>query len=288
VADSNSWESGNAFCLVRIGNTLAYPVTTSYGWSEDGTSYPTACSKAAAKVDGSAAKFYCNQFNINVGLIYYPVDNQNTSSTWTYRPTTSPTQHPTPLPGEPTAQPTAEPTVRPTRAPTAGPTPLPGEPTRAPSTARPTKVPTAEPTAKPSRDPTAVPTPPPSAVPTSSLRKAARKLAAHRGDAGGVDPSAAMHVESADDDAVYYDDDKDDDAGDDDDGSYYYDDDDEPYGRYYYYGDDDSADDDDGSDTYSGLYYANSVTDDFAPLIPRVVDNGHIFLFGKVSALLCK
>jgi hypothetical protein len=91
VPNSNTWVSGDAFCLVRVGNTLAYPVTTSYGWSADGTSYPTQCTKNAASVAGSAAKYYCNKFNINVGLIYYPVENQDTTYDWTYHPTVAPT-----------------------------------------------------------------------------------------------------------------------------------------------------------------------------------------------------
>lgn len=122
MQDSNTWVSGNAFCMVRMGNTLAYPVTTSYGWSNDGTSYPTQCTKDAASADGSAAKYYCNKFDVNVGLIYYPVANQNTSATFTYRPTRSPTERPTPPPGAPTINPTRKPSPKPTTThkPTAG------------------------------------------------------------------------------------------------------------------------------------------------------------------------
>ncbi|KAJ1384896.1 hypothetical protein B484DRAFT_410661, partial [Ochromonadaceae sp. CCMP2298] len=43
----DAWEPGDVFCLVRVGATLTYPITTSYGYSEDG-GYPSSCSKRAA------------------------------------------------------------------------------------------------------------------------------------------------------------------------------------------------------------------------------------------------
>jgi hypothetical protein len=258
VQDSSTWVSGDAFCLVRLGNTLAYPVTTSYGWSNDGTSYPTQCSKSAASVAGTPAKYYCNKFDINVGLIYYPVANQNTSFVWTYRPTTSPTPNPSPRAGEPTTKPTAAPTIRPSNKPTPGPTPIPGAPTAVPSTARPTRDPTMMPTAKPSRNPTA--------TPTAARRRLGKRVA----------------VKSADKEtAGYYDD-----SGA---GGYGGDDYAGGGGGDYGGGDDDdggAADDQyatTGVGTYASPYYANSATDDFTPLIPYVVDNGNIFAFGKVS-----
>jgi hypothetical protein len=275
VQESNTWKSGDAFCLVRIGNTLAYPVTTSYGWSADGTSYPTQCTKKAASVAGSAAKYYCNKFDINVGLIYYPVANQDADTTWTFPPTTAPTANPTPGPGQPTVKPTTAPTVKPTKTPTAGPTPPPGAPTVKP-TVSPSARPTRKPSARPTIEPSVAPTEEPTAEPTTARRRAqAERVTVAEEDLQGVF------------DAL--------DAGN---GTYYYSGDDALGGGNYAYdddtagGDDDAgeADDDgytnDGVGTYASPYYANAATDDFTPLIPLVFDNGKIFALGKVQICL--
>ncbi len=239
--------------MVRIGNTLAYPVITSYGWSQDGKSYPTQCTKSAAAVAGSAAKYYCNQFDMNIGLIYYPVPNQNASTVYTYAPSKTPTNRPTPPPGAPTLHPTTKPTTRPSRSPTANPTPPPGAPTALPTTHRPTRKPSASPTST-----------------RRSLRNGekgdAKASSKDRDVFAAGDPSAEPTAEPT---AYAYDDSTGDDGG-----------------NYYSAPSDDGAADDayatTGIGTYASPYYANSNTDDFSPLIPIVADNGLIFKFGKV------
>lgn len=266
--------------MVRIGNTLAYPVTTSYGWSKDGTSYPTQCTKREASVDGSAAKFYCNRFDINVGFIYYPVPNQNITDTYTYRPTRSPTQRPSPPPGAPTMTPTRVPSTRPTTSPTRAPTPPPWAPSAAPTTISPSRKPVVPPTAKPTNLPTTKPSMPtvnPTRAPTNGARRLLRggretttaqasrlertlqmtQLAAS--DPPTTEPSPAPTTEPTE-------------SGDDDD----YDDDGGAGGEEYYYVGDGSYYDPSGGNGYGE-------SDDFAPLIPAVVDNGLIFGFGKVT-----
>jgi hypothetical protein len=277
VPNSNTWVSGDAFCLVRVGNTLAYPVTTSYGWSADGTSYPTQCTKNAASVAGSAAKYYCNKFNINVGLIYYPVENQDTTYDWTYHPTVAPTANPSPGPGKPTNHPTTRPTVRPSRLPSANPTPGPGKPTNHPTahpSARPSRSPTPEPTTEaPTAEPTAEATLPTAEANILGGRRLQRKAQQPRERAG----KRALDVEDPDNPV-----DPDDPIDDPDGGG---------GGGYYYQatgGDDEgggAADDTyatEGPGTYASPYYANSATDDFTPLIPVLADNGLIYRFGKV------
>lgn len=275
---------------MRIGNILAYPVTTSYGWSADGTSYPTQCTKKAASVDGSAAKYYCNKFDMNVGLIYYPVDNYNKSYEWSFAPTKAPTFNPTPGPGQPTIHPTARPSIRPTKMPTPGPTPLPGQPTIAPTVVR-TQKPTKKPSAAPTRKPTAGPTnsDAPSAEPTAEPTAARRRLEDADLELGS---KLSVHLDADDggaaDDGGGGADDGGNDGGDD--QTQYYDDNAEDDGSYYYEGDgayDDATDDGyatEGIGTYASPYYANAATDDFSPLIPTLADNGLIFNIGKYSA----
>lgn len=257
VQNSNTWLSGNAFCMVRIGNTLVYPVATSYGWSQDGKSYPTQCTKSAAAVAGSAAKFYCNKFDMNIGLIYYPVPNQNASTVYTYAPSKTPTNRPTPPPGAPTLHPTTAPTVRPSRSPTANPTPPPGAPTALPTTQRPTRKPSASPTSA-------------RRLLRNGNKDDAESLSSRDRDVlAAGDPSVEPTAEPTE--SAYYG--FDDYAGDD-------------GGNYYSAPSDDGAADDAyataGIGTYASPYYANSNTDDFSPLIPIVADNGLIFKFGKV------
>ena len=62
----------------------------------------------------SAARYYCNKFDINVGFIYYPVANTDGASVPTESPTDSPTDPPS---EEPTEAPTEAPTESPTEAP---------------------------------------------------------------------------------------------------------------------------------------------------------------------------
>lgn len=153
-------------CLVRMANLLYYPVINHYGFSETGYGTPQPCNIQSSP--GSAGYFYCNQFDIVVGLIYYPVpdiDIQDRIDRLTNKPSFAPSARPTPLPGDPTLRPTVIPTRRPTtlkptfkpsQAPTFRPTPLPGDPTLVPTiapSARPTKVPSARPSHFPTSDP---------------------------------------------------------------------------------------------------------------------------------------
>ena len=171
---THSWVSGRAYCFVRIGNTLAYPVVSSYGWSYSGFNYPSRCT-AGSVSDIKAAEYYCNLMDVVFGFVYYPVPNLNPNHTYTFAPTRLPTQMPTPGAGQPSRNPTHVPTYRPTVRPTARPTPLPGYPTLKPSytatlrptTFRPTPVagsPTFLPTFTPTKDPSW------SANPTTSFR----------------------------------------------------------------------------------------------------------------------
>jgi hypothetical protein len=103
--------------MVKQGNILMYPVASHYGWSESGYDRPTQCKIASASVTGSPANYYCNLMDVMVGLIFYPVPNQNITElqkTSSWAPTLYPTERPTPLPGEPTLKPS---TSRPTSTP---------------------------------------------------------------------------------------------------------------------------------------------------------------------------
>jgi hypothetical protein len=52
---------------------------------------------------------------------------------------------------------------------------------------------------------------------------------------------------------------------------------------YYYVSPGSSSSESEGGDSSSSAYAANSETDDFTPLTPVLVDNGHIFAFAAVS-----
>eukprot|EP01034_Spumella_vulgaris_P022688 gene22688-28837_t len=149
-----------ASCFVRQGNMLMYPVISHYGYSETGLDYPSICTAKNVAERGTAAFYYCNRFDLAVGLIYYPVENIDIDAalkTATKGPSKQPSVRPTPGPGpgkptcKPTFVPSAKPSLtfpptrspsntatpswtrRPTVRPTERPTPLPGNPTKKPS-----------------------------------------------------------------------------------------------------------------------------------------------------------
>lgn len=163
---THTWLPGRSFCFVRIGNTLAYPVTTSYGWSYTGYNYPTKCT-AGNTAETPAAKYYCNLMDVVVGFVYYPVPNLNPNHTYTLAPTRAPTHMPTPGAGQPTRPPTRVPTFLPSVRPSARPTPLPGYPTYKPSYQATLKPTTSRPTPLPG-NPTYIPTAKPTALPSVS------------------------------------------------------------------------------------------------------------------------
>eukprot|EP01038_Epipyxis_sp_PR26KG_P009688 gene9688-13041_t len=175
---SYTWAPGLTSCFIRIGNILAYPVINSFGYTASGdvspTEFPIQCLQSAVQA-GGAAGFYCNQFDVVVSLIYYPVENLNSTSykSYTYKPNNYPTKPPTRSPTRSPTQPTTSPS-----GPSNSPTTKPSNPSRRPistPTATPTitstNVPT-KPTAKPTANPTG-----PSANPTKSKPTAAPSIA---------------------------------------------------------------------------------------------------------------
>jgi len=97
----------SASCYLRVGNTLLYPYIVSNGYlknSSDSTSF-IACTLEAVRNQFTDASYYCNQFDIIVGFIYYPVAPEPSVETTT--PSLSPTTVPTHFP---TSSPTSSPT----------------------------------------------------------------------------------------------------------------------------------------------------------------------------------
>jgi hypothetical protein len=96
-----------------------------YKYILKGTEYPRRCSyKDVIKQKQSAAVYYCNLLDFNIGFVQYPVKNlEPPPYEYTTSPTLNPTLRPSPLPGEPTLTPTPDPTKRPTPSPSPGPTP---------------------------------------------------------------------------------------------------------------------------------------------------------------------
>lgn len=67
--DTATWaDSFTALCLVKIGETYAYPITSHYGQMIEGSFLPEACdcTKKNEQVD-------CQSYDINIGLLFYPV-----------------------------------------------------------------------------------------------------------------------------------------------------------------------------------------------------------------------
>lgn len=160
---ANSTNSSVASCMVRVGNTLLYPYVNSFGWSATGYEYPTICKNTTIKSPKTpSAKYYCNQFDLVVGFIYYPVPdiniteaikNSNVTSKPSKAPTFRPTRLPTIAPSGPSRTPTRRPSQDPSFAPSENPTVTPTA-SKTP-TQQPTFVPTtATPTRRPSRAPT--------------------------------------------------------------------------------------------------------------------------------------
>lgn len=181
----------SASCLVRVGDLLMYPIIQSYGWTPTGFGYPKPCQNTTADdVSGpkfqEQAQYYCNQHNLVVGFIYYPVedtdllkalreefssyfpsyyfdddDNNNNNDDNNNVSDDSPSSTPSSFPtfGD-TEEPTVLPTATPSNTPAAGPTPTAVPifaPTNSPAASPTTAVPTADPTEEPSPEPTSFP-----------------------------------------------------------------------------------------------------------------------------------
>ena len=120
-----------------MGNLLAYPITTSSGWSNDGYSRPKICSQSSINNRNiPAAKFYCDKHNLNVAFVYFPVDNITPDEILfllKHKPSFSPTESPSFAAGVPTPNPSFGPTRKPSTPPTERPTPRAGLPTLNPS-----------------------------------------------------------------------------------------------------------------------------------------------------------
>eukprot|EP01033_Poteriospumella_lacustris_P013355 gene13356-9561_t len=249
-----------ASCLVRIGNTLAYPYINSYGWSSTGYEYPAPCKNTT--YGNPAAKFFCNQYDFVVSFVYYPVADVNVSAAVAHATTDRPTRAPTFAPSGPTAPPT----VRPSLAPTMDNT----RPTQPPTTARPSAskrpspTPTAAPTATPTASPSAAPTTElPTSTPTVSRRRRVLlgdgDMALDRVDALLTRPHAPTgaqaalyaarrkHPATAPTVAVVSDADADADAD---------------WSLYGYY----------------------TGTDDFTPAVAPLIDDGRVFTFARIAA----
>eukprot|EP01035_Chromulina_nebulosa_P017424 gene17424-22976_t len=134
-------------CFVRIGNILAYAVTTSWGYyANKNSQYPKQCKYPS---NSTQEKYYCNLFDVVVALIYYPNpcdDISITTANYTYRRRLQETYEQDPyfdlegmvnkfaMQDSPTEFPTDFPTEIPTTSPSEFPTQLPTEnPTFAPS-----------------------------------------------------------------------------------------------------------------------------------------------------------
>ena len=105
--NSTSGAGSGTQCLVRIGNALLYPIVHNFGasWTK-----PSQCTKKKVK-SSELKKFYCNIFDIMVGLVYY---NETSSYDRTFE-TLSPTLAPSPQPGKPTRKPSIPPSPAPSR-----------------------------------------------------------------------------------------------------------------------------------------------------------------------------
>lgn len=191
-------------CYVRIGNTLAYPIASHYGWSDTGYTRPSRCQRSQM-IAGSSAYYYCNKMDIAVGLIYYPVGNQNFTELLEYVPTKTPTI-------SPTRRPTRTPTyLSPFYAPTT-PVAYPSTPVSTPVGNIPSPVanpapapaptggvaPVPTPVAAPAPSPVAAPAPAPQPVPT--VRRLLGSLrgdkAANNKDATGTTTTTAAAKEN--------------------------------------------------------------------------------------------